>query len=363
MDVYESLLNESHRLLSGQLSEEHAGVGKTKARVSLAQGKMTGLKQLTEVFKKEVEEGLRLEKELEAASERYVLLADKVGFVIDEVEEAIAEPILGNSVEEVEELGERFEKVTEEFKRLNEVMVELSQVSEFLTRHERAERMEEERQATPPAVLLATYRRVEGGIEEHTAALARAREETWRKVRAREGFAAAARGLNGWVQQLTEMSKLGGRRSSLQPEEVKKELEALREEYERGGREGGRMVVVEAASEEQEAVGVVANGFVTDTVYSLRKEYEELGKLLEARLNDCLTAQAMLKTQTAESDEQMKEVTMVFQALTTAATVVGVGEGEQGGREGGRDEVGGVWVVCVYGVDGGLVERRHFGGF
>lgn len=313
VDVYEALLSESRRLLSGELSEEHAGVGLTKGRVAVAAETMANLKDKAKDFKVGVEARLQLEKKLEHAANRYVTLAEKVGFVVDEVEEAMAEPLLGNNVEEVEALESRFSTVSATFQNLSPVMKELAELSALLIEHGRADRVGEERQTTAPAVLLATHVRVVEDVSKHTTALAQAREETSRRVQAREAFATAARALNAFVQRLTEKSNLGGRRSSLQPEEVKNELKSLQAIYDGEGKT--LMASVESASAEQEAAGVVANGFVTDTVYSLRKAYEDLGKLLEAQITDCLTAEAALLSQTAESNEQWKEITRVFHAL------------------------------------------------
>ena len=54
------------------------------------------LKTLAAGFRERVEARLALEKELAAAAVRYSGLANEVQFVLDLMEEAIAEPILGN---------------------------------------------------------------------------------------------------------------------------------------------------------------------------------------------------------------------------------------------------------------------------
>ncbi len=313
MDVHHALLQECQRLLSGELSEEHGGVAPTKERIKAAATSFEKLLGLAGTFRKDVEARLELEKELEAAALKYSALANKVGFVLDEVDEAIAEPILGTSVEEVQALEERFEAVSESFRGIAPLVAELQTVGDVLAKHGRADRIQQERQTMAPSALLAMHKRVAGEIASRKKTLEAARQETARKVEIRQAFAEATRGLNAYVQELTEKSNLGGRRASLQPEEVKAQLHKLKEDYETTGRE--QMAQVEQASAAQEEAGVVANGFTTDTIYSLRKAFEELEKLLDARLEDHLSAEAALQSQTAESDEQWKEITKVFHAL------------------------------------------------
>jgi hypothetical protein len=56
----------------------------------------TQLTALAAAFRARVEARLALEKELVAAAGRYAALANEVQFVLDQVEEAIGEPILGD---------------------------------------------------------------------------------------------------------------------------------------------------------------------------------------------------------------------------------------------------------------------------
>lgn len=91
--------------------------------------------------------------------------------------------------------------------------------------------------------------------------------------------------LDAW-QTTSEASAFNNRRASLNIDGITTTLQQLKDSYRTTGKT--KLAAVEEASERQEALQVVANGFTVQTIYSLRTAFEELGKLLDARLDSHL---------------------------------------------------------------------------
>jgi hypothetical protein len=92
-------------------------------------------------------------------------------------------------------------------------------------------------------------------------------------------------------QTTSEASAFNNRRASLNIDGITTTLQQLKDSYRTTGKT--KLAAVEEASERQEALQVVANGFTVQTIYSLRTAFEELGKLLDARLDSHLAVRAL----------------------------------------------------------------------
>lgn len=97
--------------------------------------------------------------------------------------------------------------------------------------------------------------------------------------------------LLGLWQTTSEASAFNNRRASLNIDGITTTLQQLKDSYRTTGKT--KLAAVEEASERQEALQVVANGFTVQTIYSLRTAFEELGKLLDARLDSHLAVRLL----------------------------------------------------------------------
>jgi len=78
----------------------------------------------------------------------------------------------------------------------------------------------------------------------------------------------------------------------------------------------GKMEAVESASKAQEDEKIVVNGFTTQTIYALRTAFEELGKLLDSRL------ESHLSVSSSNSSSSSSVVIIVVVVVVVVAVIV-----------------------------------------
>ena len=234
----------------------------------------------------------------------------------EDIEERITEPVVAGQVqsisEKLEELqGPLSEEITNLSERVLQLKKDMSELEELKKATEGGDNAEPAlRRASSTGAMnvqISVLCNNDGALvtmnEERQSELNALLSAEEQREQARKTFAESANAVKSDCAAKTkELGTLGG-----EPEAQMEALEVLAQNHQ----ESELMVPCEASSAECDKLGIVINPYTPETIFTLRSQWEELGKAYKTARNVCEKA-IMDKKGTQLTPEQIAEIREVF---------------------------------------------------
>jgi len=234
----------------------------------------------------------------------------------EDIEERITEPVVAGQVqsisEKLEELqGPLSEEITNLSERVSQLKKDMSELEELKKATEGGDNAEPAlRRASSTGAMnvqISVLCNNDGALvtmnEERQTELNALLSAEEQREQARKTFAESANAVKSDCAAKTkELGTLGG-----EPEAQMEALEVLAQNHQ----ESELMVPCEASSAECDKLGIVINPYTPETIFTLRSQWEELGKAYKTARNVCEKA-IMDKKGTQLTPEQIAEIREVF---------------------------------------------------